>query len=140
MNVLRNVFSTFLPTVSLSISSSSSSFPISCNKSIFKVHFHFWGNKICHEIYIFIPCYLDEWWWSMVYFNVLSCFSWSIESTKVYTYQTTLHITKKLQELFCFIFRTTFCSNWWHLTTDWERNSLINLSEVRSLWINSQSL
>ena len=103
MNVSRNVFSTFLPTVSLSISSSSSSFPISCNKSIFKVHFHFWGNKICHEIYIFIPCYLDEWWWSMVYFNVLSCFSWSIESTKVYTYQTTCYTLQKKLRNCCFV-------------------------------------
>ena len=101
-------------------------------------------NKVCHEIYRknFIPCYLDDWWWSMVYFNV---FSWLIERTKVNTYQITcLHAcytwqTWKshlhfLQELFCFNFPTTFCSNWWHLTTGWERNSLMNLSEVRSSW------
>ena len=45
MNVLRIIFSTFLPTVSLSRSSSSSSFPISCNKSIVKYIFIFCGTK-----------------------------------------------------------------------------------------------
>ena len=39
------------------------------------------------------------------------------------------HDKNEDKSYFYMIFLTSFCFKWWHLTADWQRNSLINLSE-----------